>query len=223
MKKLLILSLVSLVILSSLVLAAECSKNLDCDDGLKYTKDICENSGTEESYCINEVSNPNLSLLGKILDALKELILKDWTINVEPTPITIEPNITVEPPQVTVNPEVIIESENGMAKRGNIVLREQEREYQGNIVDIGRTSKPAYVSLPNGTCDLTISSDCSGTHQSNDCEISIAKDINTIGSGFPCRNDCSGTVTIDDEYYMIKIQPDTASLYSYMRLTYNCA
>ncbi len=93
------------LVLSGSVLAIECSKNIDCDDGLKYTKDICDNAGTEDSYCINEISNPNLSLLGKILDALRELIQKDWTINVEPTPITIEPNITVTPEIVLLETE----------------------------------------------------------------------------------------------------------------------
>jgi len=98
MKKriLLILVLITLFLITS-VLAIECSSNKDCDDGLKYTKDICENKGTEESYCINEVTKPELSLLSQILDALKELLLKDWTINVEPTPVIVEPNINIEP------------------------------------------------------------------------------------------------------------------------------
>ncbi len=131
-----------------------------------------------------------MEVLNNILAQLKIIAEKNETI-------IIEPNITVEPPQVIVNPEITIEGRNEMAKSGNIILRERVEIFapdgsQRNV----RIDKPFYVALPNGSCNITLSTDCTN------CEVSQAK--------------------IDNEFYMIKIKPNLREHYNHRYLAYNC-
>ena len=132
MKKLLVLSMACLVLFSLVVLAdVKCNKNDDCNDGLKYTKDECKNTGTEEAYCTNEITDAQISFLSKILGKIIELVDKEWTINVEPTPTTVEPNITVEAPIVNVNPNItVIPPEVNVYPDVNVTLPEKECKWE---------------------------------------------------------------------------------------------
>ena len=189
----------------------ECSTNNDCDDDLKYTKDLCENAGTEESYCINEVSKPDLSLLSKILTKLSEILVKLDIIAEKNETI----NVNVEAPQITVEPTpIIITNWGDMPKRGNLIAR--ERTWGGG--DELRTFEASYVALPNGNCRLTI--EPYGTCTLN---VNVAKNVTTLGSGFSCNvGDCSGEVNITDEFYMIRLK-NLAEECGHIYIAYDCS
>jgi len=161
---------------------------------------------------------PFNEMIEKLTEILEQLrIIADKETNVE---VVVEPEIIVEPAEVVVN----VESGNEMAKRGNIILRESEATCTTDRCYFNVISSPMYVSLPQGNCSLTISTDCSGEWSGNiySCEVRVAKDIGSIGTGFNCRNDCSGTVAIDEENFMIRIKPQSRASYTYMHLAYNC-
>ena len=150
--------------------------------------------------------------LASILSTLQNIESKNTTVNVN-----VEPNITVMPSEVTVNPnitlspEINFENKGEMFKRGNIVLKENS--------PAGVTGSTNYIALPNGNCNLTIGTDWSSY------KVRTAKSANVIGGGFDCVKDCSGEVTINDEFYMIRIKIDPSAggpTYTYMNLAYNC-
>jgi len=111
--------------------------------------------------------------------------------------------IIVEPAPVEIT------NENNMAKRGNIILKEASSDSS----DVGY--KPIYVALPTGVCNITVSSDNSAY------TIARARGVNDISDSFSCSFDCSGTLTIDDEYYMVRFF-QSGDDYDHLYLAYNC-
>lgn len=169
---------------------------------------------TEIRDILNSILN---TLQNSIATKLQMIVDKNTTVNVN-----VEPNITVNPtpviiePNITVEPQINVVGANDMPKRGNIVLREPFYVSPSLTEEI-RISASIYTSLPNGECNITLSTNCNG------CQVRAAKNITAIGSGFDCeRGDCSGTISINNEFSMIRIKPSAGASYNHMYLAYNC-
>ncbi|MCH7568053.1 MAG: hypothetical protein IIA87_01395 [Nanoarchaeota archaeon] len=121
----------------------------------------------------------------------------------------------------TVN--VNVTNENNMAKRGFITIKTRTN-FGGNTPSFITHHLPIYVTLPNGQCNVVISSDCNPppSNPKDVCFITKAKDLNTFGEVFNFTQDFEGDFEIDDEFYMVRIVPNGTAQYSRMYLSYNC-
>jgi len=160
-----------------------------------------------------------LDKLGKILETLD--IIAEKETNVE---VNVEPNIIVEPTPIT------IEGGNSMLKRGNIILKEPDFDYEfecnGQPYNCIKhyfkkeLDSPFNVALPNGVCKLAISTD------SQAYTIYEMKDVPiNARTSYSCSGQCIVNVNVDDEYFFIRIQLATGHAnerYSHMSLAYNC-
>ena len=113
------------------------------------------------------------TLQNSISPKLQEIADKNTTINVnvETPEVIINPNITIEPTLV------VIENRDEMPRRGNIILMEPSYVGLTNPVrtEPVKVSNTIFISLPNGECSVTTSTDC------GNCEYKLAKNSTEVG------------------------------------------
>ena len=93
----------------------------------------------------------------------------------------------------------------------------------------GMTNSPSYeqpgaryIALPNGICDVTISTTGNSVSSVSEAKNRNAQRNIQSGQQICTGTECSFNATIDDEYYMLRISIPPSPLQSFLTVVWNC-